>query len=402
MRRTMVMGNSISLKGRRFAADLLRLVGLARSLNLPVDASAVMDACSSVKGCDQYKILEAGVDRVYKRPQVHPKGNMSFFDHNVNAQVDPVTLLDLRNACIHGHQGGQIVNSEGKFLWDSGRENWLYFGTFFMLSRLRLPKPIELKGTVALLAHPYAYGNFSHWVFDVLPRIDVLRRTVNFDEVDFILISMTGRRYEWETLADLGIKKEKVIQLKPSDYYRTERLVVPSHSRYNNISHQSSALRYLRDSYLTVPIPNLSKKRRLFISRADADCRRLLQENELFEKLADVGFERIELAGVSLRETAKLFQQAEIVAGPFGSGLMNIAFCAPGTHLVEIAAPEFYNCHHWYLAQECELVHHVYFGNSGIVDPTSIGHGYGVDINVDVIECLDLIKSVCVSVEDSG
>jgi hypothetical protein len=54
--------------------------------------------------------------------------------------------------------------------------NWKYFDAFYMDSVWRLPAPVHLAGTVAVLADEYAYNNFSHWVFDVLPKIDVLKK----------------------------------------------------------------------------------------------------------------------------------------------------------------------------------------------------------------------------------
>jgi DUF971 family protein len=74
---------------------------------------------------------------------------------------------------------------------------------------------------------------------------------------------------------------------------------------------------------------------RIYISRNDARLRRVLNEKSLLPKLGAMGFRRVQLAGLPIARQVALFRQAGIVVAPHGAGLAHIAWCKPGTKIVE-------------------------------------------------------------------
>jgi hypothetical protein len=118
--------------------------------------------------------------------------NKWFFEENSESRIDQAGLVVLESGFVHGHNGGQYFDCNQNYYWDLGRENWRYFSAFFMDTVLALPRPQKLNGTVAVLAHEYAYTNFSHWVFDVLPKIQILKDTCMIDKVDWFLVGHKG------------------------------------------------------------------------------------------------------------------------------------------------------------------------------------------------------------------
>jgi capsular polysaccharide biosynthesis protein len=215
---------------------------------------------------------------------------------------------------------------------------------------------------------------------------------VGVQSIDHFRVGHMDKGYEWETLQQLGVPREKVIKFLPDSYFQADHLVFPSHSRYHNASHQASTLQFLKKGFVPAAVPD--KKRRLFISRADASFRRLIGEADLCRRLGAHGFEVITLAGVSLSDTAALFASAEAIVGPFGSGLMNICFCPPGCLVIDIAPPEFYNTHHWYLSEESDLVYACYFGNGGLIQPEVPMVSVTKDIQIDVEDCYLFVKGM--------
>ena len=96
-----------------------------------------------------------------------------------------------------------------------------------------------------------------------------------------------------------------------------------------------------------LPAPPAERTRRLYVSRAKAARRRLLNEDELWPHLERAGFERVFLEDHPFEAQVRLMQEAAVVVAPHGAGLTNVLFCAPGTHVVEIADwgfpnPNFY------------------------------------------------------------
>jgi capsular polysaccharide biosynthesis protein len=378
---------------KKWLSQLLRRQPiLRRALGLPSPRTlSVQEWMDRDHGDDERYLLDPEREVERKMPITNEPRNNWFFEANRAATIDGTSVLKLQEGFVHGHSGAQLLTRQGNYLWDANTENWLYFKNgFYMDSVLRLPAATQLNGNVAVLSHRYARNNFSHWVFDVLPRIGLLERTVGLKSIDHFLVSHTGKKYEWETLEHLGVSRKKVIQFFPHSYFQAPAIIFPSNSRYNNLSHQPSTLEFLKRSFL--PADSSDRKRRLFISREDASFRRLKGEADLCRLLAPHGFEVVTLAGLPLSETAALFSSAEMIVGPFGSGLMNIAFCPPGCVIVDIAAPEFYNAHHWYLSEESGLVYACYFGNSGLIQPHHPPSWLTKDIHIDVNDCYLYIK----------
>lgn len=82
--------------------------------------------------------------------------------------------------------------------------------------------------------------------------------------------------------------------------------------------------------------PSGATGERLFISRNEAPMRRLLDEQELIPLLRDLGFTIFYPAKTPLNAQIDAFRKARVVLGAHGAGLTNIAFCRPGTTLIEI------------------------------------------------------------------
>jgi hypothetical protein len=75
--------------------------------------------------------------------------------------------------------------------------------------------------------------------------------------------------------------------------------------------------------------------KRIYVSRHDARLRRVLNEKSFMPKLESRGFQRAILGELPIAQQVALFSQAEIVVAPHGAGLAHIAWCNPGTKIVE-------------------------------------------------------------------
>ncbi len=78
-----------------------------------------------------------------------------------------------------------------------------------------------------------------------------------------------------------------------------------------------------------------NRVKRIYVSRDDARLRRVLNEKSFTPKLESRGFQRAILAESPIAQQVALFRQAEIVVAPHGAGLAHIAWCKPGTKIIE-------------------------------------------------------------------
>ncbi|MDQ3607102.1 MAG: glycosyltransferase family 61 protein, partial [Gemmatimonadota bacterium] len=129
--------------------------------------------------------------------------------------------------------------------------------------------------------------------------------------------------------------------------------------------------------------------RRIFISRAKATRRRLLNEEEIWSILEPAGFERVIMEDLSLREQVDLMAETAVLFAIHGAGLTNMMFCAPGTHVVEIADLSFPNPNFYAVASA--LDHHYW-----LLPGTPVGdeHPLRRDMEADPAMIRDLLPEL--------
>ena len=55
-----------------------------------------------------------------------------------------------------------------------------------------------------------ANSNYWHWMFDVLPRLEILKKNENLVEIDYFLFPDIAEKYQNETLDVLNIPYSKL------------------------------------------------------------------------------------------------------------------------------------------------------------------------------------------------
>jgi hypothetical protein len=230
----------------------------------------------------------------------------------------------------------------------------------------QFPPMHPIPGTVAVLSG-LADQMYFHWMFDVLPRIDLLQRSgIDLAGIDWFLVS-SQLPFQQQTLEILGIPAEKVLSVDGPLHVQATELIVPSFPGTPAwMPHW--VCDFLRRSFL--PANSLSDlppgKLRLYISRQTATNRRLINEADVLTILEKFGFRTVTLESLSVPEQALLLAQAEIVISPHGSGLTNLVFCSPGTKVIELFSPHYvYPCY-WLISCLMELEYYYLVGTTPI------------------------------------
>lgn len=274
---------------------------------------------------------------------------------------------------------GAVFAPDGCMLGDLSRE----FGTPAIAHpalRGPLPPARRVEGTVVVLAAPGSRV-YYHWLLDVLPRVEIARRAgFGGEGTERFLVSGGSLPFQRETLAALGIGPERVLDTAQYPHLVAERLVVPSYP--GRAEHPPRwVCEFLRRALL--PEARDAAPVRLYVSRADAAERRVANEEEVEEVLRGRGFRTVVLGELPVAEQAALFASAETVAGPHGSGMANLAFCAPGTRVVEMFAPGYVNPCFWSLASQAGL-DYAYLLGEGPRAPDYVNpHASAADMAVD-------------------
>ncbi len=224
--------------------------------------------------------------------------------------------------------------------------------------------PIEkLEGKVALLSG-LAGHVYYHWMFDIIPRLELLRRSeIELSEIDWFVVNSLSKPYQQETLSLLGIDPNKIIESDRHSHIQATELIVPSFPGYLDWV-SPGTIKFLRQTFL--PQVSLAKTngQKIYVSRARAKNRQLVNEAEVRELLNKQGFQTVFLEEMSVLEQVEVFVNAEIIVAPHGSGLTNLVFCSPQTKVVELFSPNYIRTDYWMISQQLKLQHYYLVGQN--------------------------------------
>ena len=109
----------------------------------------------------------------------------------------------------------------------------------------------------------------------------------------------------------------------------------------------------------------------------------MLNEPELVARLTDLGFRIIEPETLSVTDQILAFSSAEMVVGPSGSGMFNVAFCHPGTKVIDIESEPHWIHAHRSLFASCSLRYGIFVGNA--LERTFEVHHQPWKVNIDAL-----------------
>lgn len=221
-------------------------------------------------------------------------------------------------------------------------------------------------------------GHF-HWFTEVLPRIWLVKDRAP----EFVL--MLGdtpymRSVAVESLKLLSIRFKEIFWMESGVFYEVPR--VHHVSRVSRTGQMDDAI--MRDLNRAFIGDKPNGNRKLYVSRAKARFRKVLNEEELETLLVSCGFEIIQPDDWTLAEQVNAFSECDTLIGIHGAGLTNCLFMPPGGTVIELRKREP-NQGYWHLA---ESVGHKYFYYHGVPDSelSLIGRGCNLTVPVDDFE----------------
>ena len=183
-------------------------------------------------------------------------------------------------------------------------------------------------------------AGYYHWLSALMPRLSLVRNRTSFGTLPHLIEPQHGFGLDW-----LGvIAPDLVVHRSQRQSVFARELVFPAPAQVGSSHYvrNPELLRHFRQGLReqgALPPVRTGPGRRLYITRADAPVRRVTNEEGLMARLAQIGFERVSLTGMAVRDQISLFADAETIVSPHGAGLTNVVFCEQGTTVVELMSP---------------------------------------------------------------
>ncbi|MGI9602664.1 MAG: glycosyltransferase family 61 protein [Acidimicrobiales bacterium] len=204
----------------------------------------------------------------------------------------------------------------------------------------------HLPGTALMVRTPGAMM-FSHWLYDLLPRVEAARAAgYGPDTVDYVLVNGGERPYEFESLEAMGYRRDQILHVHGNTRsIQADRLVVPTYPRAVDQSKYTPpwARRLVRSTFGIHGDPKDRPKRAkvAYLSRQSAHRRKIVPHDQLDTFLGSVDAVWIEPEHLTVRETAQQLHDVALLVGPHGAGLANGVFLPPWSAAMEIIGSQF-------------------------------------------------------------
>ncbi|MGF1541899.1 MAG: tetratricopeptide repeat protein [Pleurocapsa sp.] len=222
----------------------------------------------------------------------------------------------------------------------------------------------QITGKVAVLSG-LAGHVYYHWMFDILPRIEIIRRSgIDLNTVDWFVVNNIDRDFQRETLQLLEIPDSKILISDRHTHFQATELIVPSFpGDFDWVP--PGTIEFLRQTFLP-QINSIPDKygTKIYISRAKAKNRQIINEPEVIDLLSQWGFQTVYLEEISVLEQVAIFARAKVIVAAHGSGLTNLVFCSPNTTIVELFSPNYLRTDYWILSQQLKLQHYYSMGEN--------------------------------------
>jgi len=211
----------------------------------------------------------------------------------------------------------------------------------YKVKRAHVPRPhrayihVEhLSGDVAVCTASNQHI-YWHWLLDVIPRLIMLDEMGKRPRTLYIQKKFP---FQHEMLGYMGVlSKQRIIDCDQFPMISASRLLIPCHQIMEGREFPKWVCQALQNYFSPFAKKNKAVQNgRIYISRANSMQRRIANEEKLLPVLRDYGFQVVKLEELTFGEQIGLFNEAEVVVAPNGSGLANLVFCPKGTTVIEI------------------------------------------------------------------
>ena len=188
------------------------------------------------------------------------------------------------------------------------------------------------------------HENRGHFVLQHIPRLLAgMECNPRFGKMK-LLLAPGHTRWQSELLSVLGVSPDQIVEGTKGTLHAGDLFYAPQFAGKNGLVPPKYYVSFQHAAWKFAGVQPGSPKttKVLFVSRADAPDKRLLNEAEIIGILAKTlgGVEVVNLRGMSLADQIRKFATAAIVIGPMGQGLTNVLYATRSTVIILDAGTE--------------------------------------------------------------
>lgn len=301
-------------------------------------------------------------------------------------ESEPSFVAELSDVDLVGPHA--LVLKDGRIVLDSlGNDvrplahlvrRWLLDGEFAAISDTVFPSPPSTEYPFVFPLVGYKSRNwYYHWIVEYLPKFRALEHyEAETGNRPPLLVEPDPPSWKLESIRLMGYSTDRCVSWN-APKASASRLVLPIHRprRHYRFYPAPDDHEWMRRRAIANARAEVDAPRVVYVSRSDADRRRIRNEVELLEGLSEFDIGRYVLSELSVDEQVRLFHDADVVVAPHGAGLANILF-SDRLGVVEILTPDAGRPHFFFhssvLGHEYECVVGEQTRGDIVVEPNAV------------------------------
>lgn len=179
-------------------------------------------------------------------------------------------------------------------------------------------------------SHDLYGANFGHFIFEFLNRLVMFEQLGLLNKLPVVIYDCLPSR--WEGFLELmGVSKEQLVRVPIVGTPAFRRVWLSSSCHYRDsrglYRFWGEGLSWLRSRcFASIGGAKISDRRRVYISRGDAEWRRVTNEDKVIDLLTAYGFEVPDMPKLSAHEQVELMSGAELIVSAAGAGCVMTHF----------------------------------------------------------------------------
>lgn len=179
---------------------------------------------------------------------------------------------------------------------------------------------------------------FYHFLLEEVPRL--LWTLRSFSDLD-LLVHQSAPRYAMEIVEAVAARHGCRISVSSGEALFVPGFVFTQSEAYSGFVHGDDLV-LLREELMPRSQPDGQHGLKIYVTRQKA-TRSFDNEDGVEALMRQSGFEVCILEDLSFERQVSLFRRAGVIVAPHGGGLANLVWCCPGTRVIEIFSPRYFN-----------------------------------------------------------
>ena len=201
----------------------------------------------------------------------------------------------------------------------------------------------KIRGNVLSLIQGASGNNYWHWLFDLLPKIEIISNNKKIKYFDYYYVPNLNR-YVVDTLKVYGIKEFQLINSQKFKHIEANKIFFLENIYLKKGSFQKQfenipkiIVKTIRNKFLKYKNKKFNYKK-IFIDRSDSKFKhyQFYNNDDLIKKLKKNNFGVYKLSKLKIFDQISLFNSSRLVLGLHGAGFANIIFCKRNTKIYEM------------------------------------------------------------------